>query len=156
MSPSQSTSSSHAAAWGTKPSLPGSLFQAAAAQDPRRETREHFTWYEGAHWQFHQASRFNELFKPLGKTGTGNIFQHINLLSKRAKQTHLFPAAWRRKELTVWSSTRGKVIESTTSISSHLGKDKTLPHPPPYFNILTTANEQHLGIVGCLRSLWFG
>lgn len=46
-------------------------------------------------------------------------------------------------------SNRCKVIESTTSTSSHLGKDKRPPHPPQYFNILTTANEQHLGIVGC-------
>lgn len=96
-----------------------------------------------------QASRFNELFKPLGKTCIGNIFQHISLLSKRAKQTHLFPVEWRRKELTVWSSTLSKVIESTTSTSRHLGKYKGPPHSPQNFNILTTANEQHLGIVGC-------
>lgn len=135
-----------------QPEAPNPHCQALSSnqQPPRTQEEKQgntLTWCEGAHWQFQQA-RLNELFKPLGKTGTGNIFQHISLLSKRAKQTHLFTVIWRRKELTVWSSTQCKVTECTTGTSSHLGKDKRLPHPPQYFNTLATANEQHLGIVG--------
>jgi len=88
-------------------------------------------------------------FKPLGKTSIGNVFQHLSLQqdSKRAKQNHLFLVC-KTRELVVCSSTPCNLTEYITSISSHLGKGKTPPHLPQYFNIVTTATKWHLGIVG--------